>query len=78
MKERKATKLEVFSMESNMKTPHGIVLCLTEMAYPLSWNICSSIDNILPTSDDHVHIHRRKKGVEREGLTHLAGLTKKF
>lgn len=51
IKERKATKLEVFALESNMKTSYIIVLCLREMAYPSYWNICSFIDDILPTRE---------------------------
>lgn len=39
--------MEAYYLQGNRKKSYVVVLCLREMAYPLSWNICTFTDDIL-------------------------------
>jgi len=65
--------MEVYYLEGNRKRSYTTVLCLSEMAYSLSWNIYSLRDYILSSIDTHTHMHKGKKGVKGEDLIHLSG-----
>lgn len=53
--------MKVYYLEGNRKKFYATDLCLQEMAYPLSWNICSFTDDILASIDTHTHAQRKKK-----------------